>query len=228
MTERPILFSGAMVRAILAGRKTVTRREVVSRSHKRPYMVMMNDHPDFPGRQQPFEADEHGSIAFEEKGVCEFPIVCPYGQVGDRLWVRESFADLRGTGIEHRPDPEGPLQRYAFAADSPHGSASDEARKGFGVNWKPSIHMPRAACRLLLEVTGVRVERLQEISVQQVRREGCEVREFWLFGADAEQRQKIAARVFGDLWRDINGRESWDANPWVWVVEFRRLHLTDA
>lgn len=155
---------------------------------------------------------------------------CPYGQPGDRLWVRESFADLRGTGIEHRPDPDGPLQRYAFAADSPPGSASDEARKDFGIKWKPSIHMPRSACRILLEITAVRVERLQNISEEQALAEGIDLERL----ADSQERYDMVADhnmtgrptaggAFRDLWASINGIESWDANPWVWVVEFKRV-----
>lgn len=86
---------------------------------------------------------------------------------------------------------------------------------------RPSIHMPRWVSRILLEITAIRVERLQEISLAQVQREGCEVRQFWLFGANQEQAQKIGASVFGGLWSSINGAESWNSNPWVWVIEFR-------
>lgn len=207
MTERPILFSGPMVRAILEGRKTVTRRPV-----KRLALQWLED-----GFEPSFVADPDNAMR-------------PYGQPGDRLWVRESFADLRGTGIEHRPDPTGPLQRYAFAADSPPGSASDEARKDFGVKWKPSIHMPRAACRILLEITAVRVERLQDISEEQARAEGVrQMRD----GSGCWVSQEgpgglvtpwpTAKEAFSDLWRSINGAESWAANPWVWVVEFKRV-----
>ncbi len=77
-------------------------------------------------------------------------LVCPFGQPGDRLWARESFTYLRGTGIEHRPDPSGPLQRYAYSANTIPGSAGDCARTDFGIKWRPSIHMPREACGLLL------------------------------------------------------------------------------
>lgn len=206
MKEHPILFSGAMVRAILKGRKTVTRRAMriqpVLKGHFwEVYGAGWSDGMDYvpcvPGH----------SLATN----------CPYGQVGDRLWVRESFADLQGTGIEHRPDPAGPLQRYAFAADSPPGSASDEARKDFGIKWKPSIHMPRAVCRILLEITGLRVERLQSISEEQALAEG-------VTPSGAGTPEGMEARfAFRDVWFDINGAESWEANPWVWVVEFKRI-----
>lgn len=206
MTERPILFNGPMVRAIIEGQKTVTRRVVKGAAAK--WLI------DFTPE---FVADRKNDL-------------CPFGQPGDRLWVRESFADLRGTGIEHRPDPAGPLSRYAFAADSPPGSASDEARKDFGVKWKPSIHMPRIACRILLEITAVRVERLQDISEEQAEAEGtagcvpyCQS-PYDSDGAPACDCMNLTYKEsFQALWHSINGAKSWDANPWVWVVEFRRV-----
>lgn len=215
MKERPILFNGAMVRAIRDGRKTVTRRAVS------PKLVSAFDVPRGQGDVDagyPFVECEGGYMSAVE--------LCPFGRVGDRLWVRETFMDLWGTGVEHRPDPSGPLQRYAYAAECPPGSHADGTRKDYGLKWRPSIHMPRAACRLLLEITAVRVERLQAISVNQVRREGCEVREFWLFGADADRRQQIAAGVFQRLWESTGG--DWAGNPWVWVVEFQRVQPTPA
>nr|WP_319017540.1 hypothetical protein [Pseudomonas sp. EggHat1] len=215
MKERPILFSGPMVRAILEGRKTVTRRVI------KPVPQMVTDRAAVT-----WEGDPAVLLRLLEQNGRK----CPYGQPGDRLWVRESFTDLRGTGIEHRPDPAGPLQRYAFAADSPPGSYSDDARKDFGIKWKPSIHMPRAACRMLLEITAVRVERLQDINEEQAVAEGVDRPEnirnvdVWdgaereLFNAMNQPRDR-----FKRLWADINGAESWDANPWVWVVEFKRV-----
>ncbi|WP_192980991.1 hypothetical protein [Pseudomonas sp. EggHat1] len=204
-----------MVRAILEGRKTVTRRVI------KPVPQMVTDRAAVT-----WEGDPAVLLRLLEQNGRK----CPYGQPGDRLWVRESFTDLRGTGIEHRPDPAGPLQRYAFAADSPPGSYSDDARKDFGIKWKPSIHMPRAACRMLLEITAVRVERLQDINEEQAVAEGVDRPEnirnvdVWdgaereLFNAMNQPRDR-----FKRLWADINGAESWDANPWVWVVEFKRV-----
>ncbi len=212
MKERPILFSGAMVRDILEGRKTVTRR--IIKPSMRSADTQFELHQQQDGSWRPMHTFDESSM--DHLGT-EHPIACPYGQIGDRLWVRESFADLQGTGIEHRPDPAGPLQRYAFAADSPPGSASDEARKDFGIKWKPSIHMPRAVCRILLEITGLRVERLQVITTEQLIAEGLQTR---LREHDAEC---DLLHQWKELWASLNGEESWDANPWVWVVEFKRI-----
>jgi hypothetical protein len=125
---------------------------------------------------------------------------------GDRLWVREAHA------ISANPD-RPPAYR----------AGHDEARAAgpyVDVKWRPSIHMPRWASRLTLIVESVKVERLQDISLQDVRREGCEVRQFWLFGADAEERQRIGAGVFRALWESINGSDSWAGNPWVAAISF--------
>ncbi|WP_434695392.1 hypothetical protein J3P89_19515 [Pseudomonas sp. Z1-14] len=204
--ERPILFSAPMVRAILEDLKTVTRRPV-----------------------------KGTALKWLEEFVPEFVVhsangLCPYGQPGDRLWVRETFIDLRGTGVEHRPDPDGPLQRYAYAADCRPGSHSDEARKDFGLKYKPSIHMPRAACRILLEITAVRVERLQDISEEQARSEGVRLMRdgsgTWVSRegpGNLVTPWSTAKEAFGDLWSSINGPGAWDANPWVWAITFRRV-----
>ncbi|MEX5582696.1 hypothetical protein [Pseudomonas lurida] len=228
--ERPILFSAPMVRAILEGRKTVTRREVKKQAALD--CLAAGFEPAFlalPGNSD----------------------LCPYGKLGDRLWVRETFIDLRGTGVEHRPDPDGPLQRYAYAADCRPGSHSDEARKDFGLKYKPSIHMPRAACRILLEITAVRVERLQDISEDQAKAEGCfftdygqqcahggtgwkdigicpavvghQQRTGWAWDKTTSHEECLGSPrwAFANLWKDTGG--DWDANPWVWVVEFKRV-----
>lgn len=126
-------------------------------------------------------------------------VLCPYGQPGDRLWVRETWA----------PVPSGPCRpdnpvMYAATVEKPHIWT-----------WKPSIHMPRWASRITLEVTGVRVERLQDISNADCWAEGmCD---------DNNPEQKLNRRWFSELWESINGPGSWEQNPWVWVVEFRRV-----
>jgi hypothetical protein len=200
--ERPILFSAPMVRAILAGQKTVTRRQVKKQAALD--CLAAGFEPSF--LTLPGNAD-----------------LCPYGQPGDRLWLRETFTDLRGTGVEHRPDPNGQIQRYAYAADCAPGSYADEARKEYGIKWKPSIHMPRAASRILLEITGVRVERLQDISRSDIRAEGLVCPPELASDDVSPNYRDWYPSAWRELWESINGIGSWEANPWVWVVEFRRL-----
>ncbi|OXT86557.1 hypothetical protein [Pseudomonas aeruginosa] len=203
MKERPILFNDQMVRAILEGRKTVTRRVV-------------SPQPDFLGSMvdpnTPFKTLDAGLHA---------RITCPYGEPGDRLWVRETWMDLRGTGVEHRPTPDSPLQRYAYGADSPPGSVSDEARKDFGLKWRPSIHMPRTACRILLEVTAVRVERLHAITRSDIRAEGLQCPPELCSDDVSPNYRDWYPAAWRELWESTGG--DWDANPWVWVIEFKRV-----
>jgi hypothetical protein len=142
--------------------------------------------------------------------------------------VRETFIDLRGTGVEHRPDPSGPLQRYAYAADSRPGSHSDEARKDFGLKYKPSIHMPRVASRNVLEISDVRVERLQDISDEQCSAEGIRPmrdESGMLVGREGPGKfvtpWPTRKEAFQDLWNSTGG--NWDTNPWVWVIEFKQV-----
>lgn len=213
MKERPILFNGAMVRAIREGRKTVTRR-------------VMRVQPVLNGRLW----EVYGAGWSEAlQGVPAVPghslaAHCPFGQVGDRLWVRETFMDLRGTGVEHRPDPCGPLQRYAYAAECPPGSHADMTRKDYGLKWRPSIHMPREACRILLEVTAVRIERLQAITPEQAEAEGVDgamCRQYLEAAPSRHECKAAAIHGFSGLWNATGG--DWAANPWVWVVEFQRV-----
>ncbi|MBD9415876.1 hypothetical protein IB234_15040 [Pseudomonas sp. PDM16] len=197
MTERPILFSGPMVRAIIEGRKTVTRR--VAKPVK---------HPDLGNIYAP------GALVLEHEPQHVIDRACPYGQPGDRLWVRETFAvygDEKFAAIHYR-------------ADRPH----DVGRKGVG--YKPSIHMPRWVCRILLEITAVRVERLQDISEDQAEAEGTQgcvpycQSPYDSDGAPACDCMNLTYKEsFQALWSSINGANSWAANPWVWVVEFKRV-----
>lgn len=246
MRERPILFTDCMVRAIQTGQKTVTRREIVSRSRKRPHMVMVENHQDFPGRLQPFQADEHGSISFEDKGQCEFPIACPYGQVGDRLWVREAWEDVHPVQVTDGrysqpgragiPGPPGVSYRTIYRADGPYpqtyplpeypyrslqpgtGLLGDRPAENGWTGWMPSIHMPREASRILLEITDVRIERLHNITPEQAMAEGVQSCRSEL---DPDGNDYLPCELFDILWVSINGMDSWHCNPWLWVVEFR-------
>ncbi len=213
MRERPILFNGDMVRAILAGQKVQTRR-VAKLPHQNPLGQWEASTSGGYGAR-----DRKGNLVPEH--VCIWhtrtgdTLSCPLGQPGDRLWVRESFTDLLGTGIEHRPHLDGPIQRYAYSADTLPGSPGDFARKDYGIKWRPSIHMPRSACRLVLEITAVRVERLQQITADDCLAEGISTR---FKVADAEDALRVQWR---DLWTSTGG--DWDGNPWVWVIEFKRV-----
>jgi hypothetical protein len=191
MTERPILFSAPMVRALLAGTKTQTRRVVKGWPLEwlKPGMFT----PEY--------------VALPENGAC------PYGQPGDRLWVRETFAGSIA------------YERHGYALKDWGNKlwyvADGEPRSGQWTRPRPSIHMPRCLSRITLEVTGVRVERLQDISEADAQAEGCALECMTPTGDDS------GSAIHGPggymaLWESINGPGSWDANPRVWVVEFRR------
>jgi len=221
MRERPILFNGAMVRALLAGQKTQTRRAIKPQPFEASFL-------DAPGQHRP-SLDEDGRLRVATSTGVHL-LTCPFGQPGDRLWVRESFTDLRGTGIEHRPNIDGPIQRYAYSADTRPGSPGDYARKDYGIKWRPSIHMPRRACRLVLEITAVRVERLREISESDAIAEGADenvLADIRLPRTHARAGLPMVyadcREVFADLWDTTGG--DWDSNPWVWVIEFKRVEV---
>jgi hypothetical protein len=183
MADHPILFSAPMVRALLAGTKTQTRRAV---------------------KLQPTFRNDH--LATDLRALLDR---CPYCQPGDRLWVREAWApeqyDANATTIN---EIDASVSRPAYRATFDHEPV---------YVWKPSIHMPRALSRITLEVTDVRVERLQDICEADVWAEGCRVEMF----PDAAKGGTFKLR-YRRLWESINGAGSWEANPWVWVVEFKR------
>ncbi len=187
MKERPILFSGPMVRAILDGRKTQTRRIIKPQPIKRLHRLA-------------FDARALGNL-WGDRGT--WLIRCPKGAPGDRLWVRETWAMIDGA--------------YAYRADSGHDLTGPG---NFLHNWKPSIHMPRAAGRIALEVTGVRVERLQDITEEDAIAEGAELTDELTGTADDLDGSYVKA--YSILWDVINGHGSWEKNPWVWAIEFRR------
>lgn len=205
MTTRPILFSAPMVRAILEGRKTQTRRVVKPQDS-------VEDHVDKSGAVEFIHLHSPKCPGYCDY-ACKFP--CPYGAPGDLLWVRETWAigPAKGDGAAYRADlsdddiaEEREIRRLA-------PKLSEEFRDA---RWRPSIYMPRWASRITLKITDVRVERLQEISLYDVQQEGL--------GIDVGQLSREGARfAYGELWKSINGAESWAANPWVWVVGFERV-----
>lgn len=197
--ERPILFSARMVRALLDGSKTQTRRIYKNRKH-----------PD------------SGCDMAASELVCEpqhvIDRICPYGQAGDRLWVKETWSEV-GT-----MDPGSIVYRADYPACVP--AEYQNVPPAAEIKWKSSLFMRRTANRILLEIVGVRVERLQDISEADARAEGareCDPvtgREVLLAGRSQRRNYVLHYR---DIWEQINGASSWEANPWVWVIEFRRV-----
>ena len=210
MKERPILFSAPMVRALLDGSKTQTRR--VCKPAEKAALSSVVEVPDPLERGQVYNGSHFGN---EEGGV---QFASPYGGVGERLYVRETFSALESVDFFNPAVPDDIPSHWYWADGNPEW--------GDWTRPKPSIHMPRAASRIDLKITGVRVERLQDISEADARAEGareCDPvsgREVLLAGAS--QRGSFVLH-YRDIWEQINGPGSWDANPWVWVVEFRKV-----
>lgn len=201
MKERPILFSGPMVRALLDGSKTQTRRVVKPQPPNHMGTVRTLGDGDWQ-----FVQDAHTLADSASTWRC------PYGQPDDRLWVRETF------GHFERNDTLKPGDTIYYRADG----ECLELRP-----WRPSIHMPRWASRITLEITGVRVERLQDISEADAIAEGCAKNHnnyYWggPHKAGGLKQMATARQAYQDLWESINGPGSWEANPWVWVVGFKR------
>lgn len=180
MKERPILFNGDMVRAILEGRKTQTRR-----------LIKVTD----SGRVKAI-----GSVMNWHLQDANAVLACPLGLPGDRLWVRETWA-----------------WNGCLCCDVHYRASDPDCDTGDPYfTWRPSIHMPRWASRISLEITNVRVERLNEITRGDAMEEGCPFPNM----ADGPDPREW----FSDLWESINGAGSWDANPWVWVIEFCKIN----
>lgn len=226
MRELPILFKGPMVRAILEGRKTLTRRIV------KPQYIRLD------GGGHPY-IDMGCPSEWDGAGLRK-DVLCPYGDVGDTLWVRETFAIATVHQMGGKQIPVYPVC---------------DSTTDYGGIWKPSIHMPRWASRINLEVTGIRVERLQDITEEDAKAEGVrspngEWREDFYDAPDWSicpqcggsglytyyHPETLGAipdtdcckcnthkKLFTNLWESINGPGSWDVNPWVWVVEFKKL-----
>jgi len=209
LKERPIIFSSEMIRAILEVRKTQTRRPIKPLSYGRPKSIV----------QKSYSSDEWwvgshpngGYFAFDNpKGPPECILKdqksrpnrtgfsCPYGKVGDRLWVKETY-DVVDAGYK-----DGSHRKIIYKATDPD----------WPYNWAPSIFMPRWASRINLKILGIRVERLQEITPDDCLREGIPEVE----GDGLERLDK-----FEGLWNLIYGKDSWNQNPWVWVIGFKKI-----
>ena len=200
MREKPILFSTPMVQAILDDRKSMTRRVIKPQPSENVNRVIM-------------ERGLEGTVRakFMANTYCLSRYDSPQYQPGDILWVRETWQNL----AEDSDDGEM-YNNWLYKADkenTPFGH--DDEGNPFYLKWRPSIHMPKVAARIWLEVVSVRVERLQEITYDDCLREGM-----WNYGTDVDT---LAA--FQELWQNLNAKHGydWDINPWVWVVEFKKV-----
>ncbi len=233
MTERGMIFNAEMVRAILDGRKTQTRR-VMKPQPADDIARGVFPNPDTFGWKSSLK-HKHGSITAH---------FCPFGKPGDRIWVRETWAEA-GAGA-----PNLKLYRANYPAHVP--SRYENVPPAEEIRWTPSIHMPRWASRILLEITDVRVERLNSISDADCIAEGIipvpkdrdDDHQFWRdyhLSGDGTFCVHSPRESFESLWKSVRGKSfeqeedtgpgSWQANPWVWVIEFKRIdgddHATD-
>ena len=219
MTERGMIFNGEMVRALMSVRKTQTRRPI---KWKQTRFTEIGERED--GSKWPWSEDaEH---------ACDFWHPCPFGAVGDRIWVRETFQgplfdyDLMDSYCKD-PTPFEKPEFCVYKADGVPAPEFYDADDELHCCWRPSIHMPRWASRILLEITDVRVERLNAISEEDARAEGI-IDGGCLNCGEPEpcgcaNPEPDATDAFAYLWQSIYGQDNWNANPWVWVIEFKRV-----
>ncbi len=250
--ERGVLFNAEMVRAILDGRKTQTRRVIKPQPFDRSWS--RHDHQIVIESGRANRGDEiDGLIAYSKSSGGEWHAKCPLGQPGDRLWVRETWGvvshafnddGFRIPWTPHRPSTrvhELPFGNgyysghVIYRADGGFIWSGDDDGDGERTAWHPSIHMPRKTSRIDLLITGVRVERLQDISEEDARAEGVtRIENNYGNGPaycdyllpdlnDTAEWYAHAKHSFQSLWRSTYGADSWQLNPWVWVIEFERL-----
>lgn len=229
MRERPILFSAPMVRAILAGTKTQTRRVIANRSRAFSNTIMVDEGDGW----WPHASDDCEShICYDGN---ERPIACPYGRAGDQRWVRETSRcialselppkNLGRIDIEYKAGGSRSID-YALH-ERPRWYPSRDSNADGSPRWQPAIHMPRWASRITLKVTGVRVERLQAISEADAMAEGIYKplgSQFWHADPSANILPGNTPQwAYRNLWESIHGHGSWGANPFVWCITFRRV-----
>lgn len=241
MKERGMIFNGEMVRAILDGRKTQTRRIVKGTDGAVKFC-----------KEWDINGEEIFVVLGEKDHTGMNPVLgaisCPFGAIGDRIWVRETWGvvsheldedgriqpwtpDRPATVIHEMPFGNGYYSGHAiYAADGDFTWGDDDGYEDGRSCWKPSIHMPRAASRILLEITDVRVERLNAISEEDAEAEGIDMEALYdsqdCYDCIANHNMTGRPTVTGAfkyLWESIYGEEGWKSNPWVWVIEFKRI-----
>lgn len=198
MKEHPIIFNTDMVKAILEGRKTMTRRLNA--------LEKINDNPvNWIVKMENIEAHFYNSNTDKNK-----EIKCPYGQPGDLLWVRETWKK------SDFPEADGPFEYKA--------SVDYDTAWNRGI-WRPSIHMPKSAARIWLRITDIRVERLQDITGEDAAKEGTDWTPPLVTPEECSETERnlVYKHSFERLWNSIHGWCAWDKNPWVWVVSFEDI-----
>ena len=219
MKERGMIFNGEMVRAILDGRKTQTRR-IMAPQPADDIERCIFPNPEAIGWKSSMR-HKHGSTTAH---------FCHYGKPGDRIWVRETFQgplfdyDLMDSYCKD-PTPFEKPEFCVYKADGVPAPEFYDADDELHCCWRPSIHMPRWASRILLEITDVRVERLNAISQEDAQAEGMELTGWRPTYSDPDSGGEVMTPYdnFAELWSSIYGDESWKANPWVWVISFKRV-----
>lgn len=242
MKARPILFSGPMVRALIEGRKTQTRRVITLPEKRVTKQYGAVDVRNVNYWSPPSGISQEGwanpGVNYHTYDPSSGEMIgnhidpCPYGQPGGLLWVRETWTCYRQTSYEYDEHEQvtGKKDREHYAGTLSPVFRADN--KNFPDRWEPAIHMPRWASRLTLQITDVRVQRLQDISELDARNEGVifeddpdEESDFgYHFGIDDGTLGGSPKEAFSILWRHINGESSWDENPWIWALTFAAHH----
>ena len=215
MKERPILMSTPMVQAILDGRKTQTRRIIKPMNGLQKTWLdekLINKVPHGELIKGGWQMHHPRADTFFQGVYVKHDsplgwIRCPYGEIGDILWVRETWIDLQKTPVMGAGSEKYIGLKYWYRADNTR-------EMEVAGRYKPSIFMPKAASRIKLEITDIRVERLNDISRPDIIAEGLQI-----------ALNSTGIGTYAELWENINGEGSWDKNPWVWVIEFKKLKL---
>lgn len=225
MKIHPTLFSTPMVQAIYEGRKTITRRTKGLEEINNNSSDWQFEWADF-SLKKPWRFTQKSSlneVSLKERSFYQAEAKCPYGQIGDILWVRETFC------LTQPNNPEIYYFGYKTGGYS-YEPASEKYSWSSPDEWKPSIHMPKEACRIFLKITDIKVERIQEISEEDAKAEGVEpefdaYHQFTFYKTYTLPKHNgyhTAKLSFESLWKSINGPDSWNSNPWVWVISFER------